>query len=59
MSTSTIEAVDAKWQLARRGAGILTNDYDLNRVAQLDNVRVLNLDKARTHCEPAFLPGDA
>ena len=56
-----IEAVDAKLvELARRrGAGILTNDYNLNRVAQLDNVRVLNLNQLANALKPAFLPGDA
>jgi len=55
-----VEAVDAKLvELARhRGAGILTNDYNLNRVAQLDNVRVLNLNQLANALKPAFLPGD-
>jgi uncharacterized protein YacL len=58
---SGIEAVDAKLvELARRrGAGILTNDYNLNRVAQLDDVRVLNLNQLANALKPAFLPGDA
>ena len=56
-----IDAVDAKLvELARRrGAGILTNDYNLNRVAQLDNVRVLNLNQLANALKPAFLPGDS
>lgn len=56
-----IDAVDAKLvTLARRrGAGILTNDYNLNRVAQLDDVRVLNLNLLANALKPAFLPGDA
>jgi uncharacterized protein YacL len=56
-----IDAVDAKLvELARhRGAGILTNDYNLNRVAQLDEVRVLNLNQLANAVKPAFLPGDA
>jgi len=55
-----IDAVDAKLvELARRrGAGILTNDYNLNRVAQLDDVRVLNLNQLANALKPAFLPGD-
>lgn len=58
---SSIEAVDAKLvELARRrDAGILTNDYNLNRVAQLDDVRVLNLNQLANALKPAFLPGDA
>jgi uncharacterized protein YacL len=56
-----VEAVDARLlQLSRtRGAGILTNDYNLNRVAQLDDVRVLNLNQLANALKPAFLPGDA
>jgi uncharacterized protein YacL len=56
-----VEAVDSRLlQLARaRGAGILTNDYNLNRVAQLDDVRVLNLNQLANALKPAFLPGDA
>ena len=37
----------------------MTNDYNLNRVAQLDNVRVLNLNQLANALKPAFLPGDA
>ncbi len=57
---SGIDAVDTKLvELARRrGAGILTNDYNLNRVAQLDDVRVLNLNQLANALKPAFLPGD-
>ena len=38
---------------------ILTNDFNLNRVAQLDDVRVLNLNHLANALKPAFLPGDA
>ena len=56
-----VEEVDAKLlSLARsEAAGILTNDYNLNRVAQLDEVRVLNLNQLANALKPAFLPGDA
>jgi uncharacterized protein YacL len=52
--------VDAKLiALARRrAAAILTNDFNLNRVAQLDDVRVLNLNHLANALKPAFLPGD-
>ena len=45
-----IKAVDAKLvALARaRGAAVLTTDYNLNRVAQLQGVRVMNLTSWRT-----------
>ena len=57
---SGVQEVDAKLiQLCRRrGAGILTNDYNLNRVAQLNEVRVLNLNQLANALKPAFLPGD-
>src|SRR5688500_2356143 len=57
---STETEVDAKLiALARtRGAAILTNDLGLNRVAQLDDVRVLNLNHLANAIKPAFLPGD-
>jgi uncharacterized protein YacL len=56
-----LEKVDAKLvELARRrGAAVLTNDYNLNRVAQLHEVRVLNLNHLANGLKPAFLPGDA
>jgi len=58
---ATETEVDAKLvALARRrGAAILTNDFNLNRVAQLDEVRVLNLNHLANAIKPAFLPGDA
>jgi uncharacterized protein YacL len=57
---ATETEVDAKLvALARRrGAAILTNDFNLNRVAQLDEVRVLNLNHLANALKPAFLPGD-
>ncbi len=56
-----IPAVDAKLvALARgHGAAILTTDYNLNRVAQLQGVRVMNLNQLANAMKPAFLPGDA
>lgn len=54
-------AVDAKLvALARRrDAAILTTDYNLNRVAQLQGVRVMNLNQLANAIKPAFLPGEA
>lgn len=56
----SLATVDAKLiELARRReAGVLTNDYNLNRVAQLHDVRVLNLNNLANALKPAFLPGD-
>lgn len=45
--------------LARaRGAAILTNDFNLNRVADLQSVRVLNINSLANALKPALLPGD-
>ena len=42
----------------RREAGILTTDYNLNRVAQLQGVRILNVNQLANALKPAFLPGE-
>jgi uncharacterized protein YacL len=53
--------VDAKLvAMARaRGAAILTNDFNLNRVADLQSVRVLNINSLANALKPALLPGDS
>ena len=54
------QAVDEKLvalALARGGA-ILTTDYNLNRVAQLQGIRVMNLNQLANAIKPAFLPGE-
>jgi uncharacterized protein YacL len=43
----------------RREAAILTTDYNLNRVAQLQGVRVMNLNQLANALKPSFLPGEA
>jgi uncharacterized protein YacL len=55
-----VSTVDAKLvSLAqRREAAILTTDYNLNRVAQLQDVRVMNLNQLANALKPAFLPGE-
>jgi uncharacterized protein YacL len=46
--------------LARaRGAAILTDDFNLNRVADLQSIRVLNINSLANALKPALLPGDA
>jgi uncharacterized protein YacL len=52
--------VDSKLvALARaRGAAILTNDFNLNRVADLQSIRVLNINSLANALKPALLPGD-
>ena len=55
-----VSTVDAKLiSLAlQRKAAILTTDYNLNRVAQLQGVRVMNLNPLANALKPAFLPGE-
>jgi len=57
---SDIPEVDAKLvALARaRSKAILTNDYNLNRVAELQGVRVLNVNSLANAVKPAVLPGE-
>ncbi|MFV2063107.1 MAG: PIN/TRAM domain-containing protein [Chloroflexota bacterium] len=57
---SSVSTVDGKLvALAlKREAAILTTDYNLNRVAQLQGVRVMNLNQLANALKPAFLPGE-
>jgi uncharacterized protein YacL len=52
--------VDAKLiRLAKlRGCPILTNDYNLERVAQLQDIRILNLNELTNALRPIVLPGE-
>jgi uncharacterized protein YacL len=52
--------VDAKLvALARaRSRAILTNDFNLNRVAELQGVRVMNVNSLANAVKPALLPGE-
>jgi uncharacterized protein YacL len=54
------QTVDAKLVTLARlaGGGILTTDYNLNRVAQLQGVRVMNLNQLANALKPVFLPGE-
>jgi uncharacterized protein YacL len=53
--------VDAKLvALARtRSRTILTNDFNLNKVADLQGIRVLNVNALANAVKPAVLPGEA
>jgi uncharacterized protein YacL len=55
-----IAEVDAKLvALAkRRGRAVLTNDFNLNRVAEVQGVRVLNVNALANAIKPALLPGE-
>ena len=52
--------VDAKLiALAQaRSKAILTNDFNLNRVAELQGIRVLNINSLANAVKPAVLPGE-
>ncbi len=52
--------VDAKLvALARaRSRAILTNDFNLNRVAELQGIRVMNINSLANAVKPAVLPGE-
>lgn len=54
------ETVDAKLVVLARelNASILTNDFNLNRVAELQGVRVLNLNALALALKPVALPGE-
>ena len=55
-----IKEVDLKLiELARdRGAKIVTNDFNLNKVAQLRGVGVLNINELANTMKPVVLPGE-
>ncbi|WAL58523.1 PIN/TRAM domain-containing protein [Thermocoleostomius sinensis] len=55
-----VATVDAKLiRLAQEiNATLLTNDYNLNKVASLQRVNVLNINDLAQSMRPAYLPGD-
>jgi uncharacterized protein YacL len=55
-----VREVDAKLvALAREtGARIVTNDYNLNKVAEVSGVAVLNINQLANALKPAALPGE-
>lgn len=54
------EAVDAKLvHLAHeRGAEVLTTDYNLNKVAKIEGVTVLNINELSQALRPVIIPGE-
>lgn len=56
-----IEEVDAKLVALARDiqANILTTDYNLNKVAELQGVRVLNINELANSVKTLLLPGEA
>jgi uncharacterized protein YacL len=55
-----IKEVDSKLVALARllGAKIITNDYNLNKVAELQGVTVLNLNELSNAVKPVVLPGE-
>ncbi len=55
-----VKSVDAKLvQIAKeRGAAIMTTDYNLNRVAEIQRVAVLNVNELSNALRPTVLPGE-
>ena len=55
-----LKDVDTKLiALAKRlGGKIITNDYNLNKVAELQGIEVLNMNQLATSLRPAMLPGE-
>jgi uncharacterized protein YacL len=60
LSVQSVETVDAKLvALAKEiGAAIVTNDFNLKPVAELQGVRVLNLNELVQSLKPVVLPGE-
>ena len=42
----------------KRSRAVLTNDFNLNRVAELQGIRVLNINSLANAVKPAVLPGE-
>src|SRR5215831_9101318 len=57
----TLPGVDQKLvELARRtGSKIVTNDFNLNTVARLQGLSVLNVNELANAMKPAVLPGES
>ena len=55
------DAVDDKLVLLakKRGCTIITNDYNLNQVARVQGITVLNVNDLANALKPALIPGEA
>jgi uncharacterized protein YacL len=60
MDVEGIRSVDDKLVVLAKqlGSQILTNDYNLNRVAELQGVSVLNINELANAVKAVFLPGE-
>jgi uncharacterized protein YacL len=56
----TVTEVDAKLVLLarERGGKLVTNDFNLNRVANVEGVAVLNINELANAVKPVLLPGE-
>ena len=56
-----LKGVDAKLvALAKKRNGkIITNDYNLNKVAEIQGIRILNVNELANALKPVVLPGEA
>lgn len=61
MDTPDFQEVDAKLVALARDldAAVITNDYNLNRVADLQGVRVLNINELANAVKTVMLPGES
>ncbi|MBN2282606.1 MAG: TRAM domain-containing protein [Deltaproteobacteria bacterium] len=55
-----LKGVDAKLvELAKRQEGkIVTNDYNLNKIAELQGIKILNVNELANALKPVVLPGE-
>ena len=60
MDFPKLKGVDAKLvALAKkRGGKIITNDYNLNKVAELQGIKILNVNELANALKPLVLPGE-
>jgi uncharacterized protein YacL len=57
MENTEVDAMLLK--IAKRlDAPVVTNDYNLNKVAELENVKVLNINDLANAVKPLYLPGE-
>ncbi len=57
LENSEVDAMLLK--IAKRlDAPVVTNDYNLNKVAELENVKVLNINELANAVKPLYLPGE-
>lgn len=55
-----VKQVDRKLihMIREQGGSLLTTDYNLNRVARVEGIRVLNVNELASAVRPQFIPGE-